>query len=132
MNYNKVIQLGRLTRKPELRYTPSQTAVVDFGIANSRTRKDAQGNDCSDPTFIDCTMFGKRAEVISKYFDKGDPIFIEGRLSYEKWTAQDGTKRSKLKVMVENFEFVQGSKNREEQPERDGYGQRHDADSVPF
>ena len=105
-SYNKVILLGNLTREPELRYTPSQTAVVDFGVATNRRWKGADGSDRTETCFVDCTMFGKRAEVISRYFHKGNPIFVEGRLTYDSWTGQDGTKRSRLKVTVENFEFV--------------------------
>ncbi len=105
-NYNRVILLGNLTRDPELRYTPSQLAVVDFGVATNRKWKGQDGSEKSDVCFVDCTMFGKRAEVVSKYFSKGSQIFIEGRLTYDQWTTQDGSKRSKLKVTVENFEFV--------------------------
>ena len=105
-SFNKVILLGNLTRAPELRYTPSQTAVVDFGLATNRRWRGQDGQDKSETCFIDCTMFGKRAEVVSKYFTKGSPIFLEGRLTFESWQAQDGSKRSKLKVTVENFEFV--------------------------
>ena len=60
--------------------------------------------------FVDCQMFGKRAEVINKYFKKGDPIFVEGRLKFDSWQAQDGSKRSRLRVFVENFEFVGGGR----------------------
>ncbi|MCK5173219.1 MAG: single-stranded DNA-binding protein, partial [Planctomycetes bacterium] len=60
----------------------------------------------------DCQMFGKRAEVINKYFHKGDPILVEGRLKFDSWQAQDGSKRSKLRVFIENFEFVGGSGQR--------------------
>lgn len=59
-----------------------------------------------DTCFVDCQMFGKRAETIQKYFKKGEPIFVEGRLKFDSWQAQDGTKKSKLRVFVENFEFV--------------------------
>ena len=105
-SYNKVILLGNLTRDPELRYTPSQTAVVDFGLATNRRWRGQDGSERNETCFVDCTMFGKRAEVISRYFKKGTPIFVDGRLTYDTWTAQDGSKRSKLKVTVENFEFV--------------------------
>lgn len=108
MNFNKVILLGRLTRDPQLSYLPSQTAVVDFSIANSRTFKKQDGSKGEETCFVDCQMFGKRAEVINKYLKKGDPLFVEGRLKFESWQAQDGSKRSKLKVFVENFEFVGG------------------------
>ena len=113
MSYNKVILLGNMTRDPELRYTPSQTAVVDFGLATNRKWKSQDGTEKEEVCFIDCTMFGRRAEVINKYLSKGSPIFIEGRLSFESWQAQDGSKRSKLKVTVENFEFIGGATNKD-------------------
>ncbi len=105
-SYNKVILLGNLTRDPQLTYTPSQTAVVDFGLATNRKWRGQDGSQRDETCFVDCRMFGKRAEVISKYLKKGQPIFLEGRLSFSSWEAQDGTKKSKLRVTVENFEFV--------------------------
>ncbi len=105
-SYNKVILLGNLTREPQIRYTPSQTPVADFGLATNRRWKGQDGAERTETCFVDCTMFGRRAEVIGKYFHKGTPIFVEGRLTFESWQGQDGVKRSKLKVTVENFEFV--------------------------
>jgi single-strand DNA-binding protein len=105
-SYNKVILLGNLTREPQIRYTPSQTPVADFGLATNRRWKGQDGTERTETCFVDCTMFGRRAEVIGKYFHKGTPIFVEGRLTFESWQGQDGVKRSKLKVTIENFEFV--------------------------
>lgn len=105
-SYNKVILLGNLTRDPQLTYTPSQTAVVDFGLATNRKWRGQDGSQRDETCFVDCRMFGKRAEVISKYLKKGQSIFLEGRLTFSSWEAQDGSKRSKLRVTVENFEFV--------------------------
>lgn len=110
-NYNKVILFGRLTRDPQLRYLPTQTAVVDFSLATSRTYRKQDGSQVDEVCYTDCQMFGKRAEVINKYLHKGDPLFVEGRLKFDSWQAQDGSKRSKLSVFVENFEFVGGSKS---------------------
>ncbi len=109
-SYNKVILLGNLTRDPELRYLPnSQTAVVDFGLATNRKRRSQDGSQRPDEVcYVDCTIFGKPAETINKYLKKGNPIFIEGRLTFDSWQAQDGSKRSKLKVTVENFQFLGG------------------------
>jgi single-strand DNA-binding protein len=107
-SYNKVILLGNLTRDPQLSYTPNQTAVVDFGLATNRRWKGQDGTQRDDTCFVDCRMFGRRAEVINNYLKKGQPIFLEGRLSFSSWEAQDGSKRSKLRVTVENFEFVGG------------------------
>jgi single-strand DNA-binding protein len=100
--------MGNLTRDPQLSYTPNQTAVVDFGIATNRKWTGQDGSQREETCFVDCRMFGKRAEVINKYCKKGNPLFIEGRLSFDSWEAQDGSKRSKLRVTVENFEFMGG------------------------
>src|SRR5512137_1856578 len=99
-SYNRVILLGNMTREPQVRFTPSQTAVAEFGVATSRKWKSQSGEEKTESCFVDCTMFGKRAEVIGKFFHKGTPIFIEGRLTFESWQGQDGTKRSKLKITV--------------------------------
>jgi len=103
---NKILLMGNLTRDPQLSYTPNQTAVVDFGIAVNRRWKDQSGNDKEDVCFVDCRAFGKTAETINKYLVKGRPVFIEGRLTLDSWTAQDGSKRSKHRVTVENFQFL--------------------------
>ena len=108
-SFNKVILMGNLTRDPQMKYLPSQTAVVEFGVACNRRFKTAQGEDKEEVTFVDCTSFGKQAEVINQYFTKGKPIFIEGRLKYDQWEdKQGGGKRSKITVVIENFQFVGG------------------------
>lgn len=109
-NVNKVILIGNLTRDPQLSFTPNQTAVVDFGLAINRNWTGKDGNQQKETCFIDCRMFGKRAEVINQYLTKGDPLFVEGRLTFDSWTANDGTKRSKHRVTVENFEFLGDAK----------------------
>jgi single-strand DNA-binding protein len=103
---NKVMLIGNMTREPQLSYLPSQTPVVEFGLAISRKFKKQDGSQGEETCFVDCQMFGKRAEVVNKYFKKGDPIFVEGRLKFDQWNAQDGSKRSKLRIFVENFEFL--------------------------
>ncbi|MCA9245004.1 MAG: single-stranded DNA-binding protein, partial [Phycisphaerales bacterium] len=95
-NFNKVILMGNLTRDPELKYLPSNTAVVEFGLAVNRTWRDQNGQQQEDTCFVDCSCFGRAAETLNQYMSKGKPILIEGRLKYDSWTAQDGTKRSKL------------------------------------
>ena len=107
-NFNKVMLMGRLTRDPQLSYTPNQTAIVDFGLAINRKWKGQDGSERDETCFVDCTMFGRRAEVVNKYCKKGNPLFVEGRLTFDSWQAQDGSNRSKLKVTVENFEFLGG------------------------
>src|SRR5689334_976456 len=108
-SFNKVILMGNLTRDPQLKYLPSQTAVAEFGLACNRKFRTQQGEDREEVTFVDCTAFGRTGEVINQYFTKGKPIFIEGRLKYDQWEdKQGGGKRSKLGVIVENFQFIGG------------------------
>jgi single-strand DNA-binding protein len=109
---NKVFLMGNLTRDPELRYTPQGTAVVNFGMAISRNWTTPTGESKEDVCFVEVNMFGRRAEVISEYFSKGNPIFVEGRLQYRQWESKDGQKRNALRVIAENFEFVGSTKKR--------------------
>jgi single-strand DNA-binding protein len=123
-SFNKIILMGNLTRDPQLSYLPSNTAVVEIGLAMNHTYRKSDGSQGEDICFVDCSMFGKRAEVINKYFHKGDPILVEGRLKFESWQAQDGSKRSKLKVFLENFEFVGGGRRDGGQQGQGGGGQQ--------
>jgi len=107
-NVNKVILIGNLTRDPELKFLPSQTAVCEFGIAVNRTWTGQDGVKKEETTFVDCNAFGRQAETLSKYVKKGSPLFIEGRLKLDQWEAQDGSKRSKMRVVIENFQFLGG------------------------
>ena len=106
-NFNKIILVGNLTRDPVLRYLPSQTAVVDFGLAVNSRWKSANGEDREEVMFIDCSAFGKGAEVINQYCQKGKPLLVEGRLKLDTWDdKQTGQKRSKHKVTVDNFQLL--------------------------
>lgn len=108
-NFNKVILAGNLTRDPELTYTASNMPICKFGMAINRKWRDKNsGENREDTCFVDCTAFGRTGEVINQYMSKGKPIFVEGRLNYRQWEAQDGGKRSKLDVVVENFQFIGG------------------------
>lgn len=107
-SFNKILLMGNLTRDPQLSYTPSQTAVVDFGLATNRRWTAQDGSQRDETCFVDCRAFGRMAENINKFFKKGRPIFVEGRLSFDQWTGQDGVKRSKHRVTVENFTFMPG------------------------
>ena len=103
---NKIFLMGNLTRDPQLSYLPSQTPVVDFGLAVNRRWTDKDGQQKESVCFVDCRAFGRSAENINKYLTKGRPLFVEGRLDFDQWTAQDGTKRSKHRVTVESFQFI--------------------------
>lgn len=127
-SFNKVIFIGNLTRDPQLSYLPSQTPVVEFGLASSRKYKKQDGTLGEDTCFVDCQMFGKRAEVINQYLKKGDPLFVEGRLKFDSWE-KDGQKRSKLRVFVENFEFL--GKGGSGGGQGGGYQQSAPAPSAP-
>ena len=106
-SFNQVILLGNLTRDPQLKYLPSQTAVVEFGLACNRKFKGQNGEDREEVTFVDCSAFGKQAEVLNQYCSKGKPLFLQGRLKYDSWEdKQGGGKRHKLTVVIENFQFI--------------------------
>jgi single-strand DNA-binding protein len=106
-SFNRVILLGNLTRDPELRYIQSGTAVTDIGLAVNDRRKNANGEWIEETTFIDVTLWGRTAEVVSEYCSKGSPIFIEGRLKLDSWDdKQTGQKRSKLKVVGDRIQLI--------------------------
>ena len=106
MSINRVIISGNLTRDPELRQTQSGMAVLGFGVAVNDRRKNSQGEWEDYPNFVDCTMFGSRAEAVSRYLHKGLKVAIEGKLRWSQWEQQDGSKRSKLEVVVDELEFM--------------------------
>lgn len=103
---NKVMLIGNMTRDPELRYLQTGTAVCDFGIAVNRSFKTQGGEQKDEVLFVDVTAFGKQAETISEYLQKGRSIFVEGRLKLDQWTGQDGQKRSRMNVVLERFQFM--------------------------
>lgn len=115
-SFNRVILAGNLTRDPQLSYLPSNMPVCEFGLAMNRRSRDKDGNQKDEVCFVDVNAFGRTAEMINQYFQKGRPILIEGRLRYREWTSKEGQKRSKLEVVVENFSFIdsgsQGGGNR--------------------
>ncbi len=108
-NFNKVILAGNLTRDPQLSYLPSGTPVCEIGLAvNRRWKAQQTGETREETTFVDCRTFGRQAETLNQYMQKGRPLLVEGRLRYEAWEGKDGQKRSKLSVVVENFQFLGG------------------------
>jgi len=98
--------MGNVTRDPQVRQLPSEATVAEFGLACNRRYRSADGEDREEVTFVDCAAFGKQAEVIQRYVTKGKPLFIQGRLKYDTWEDKQGAKRSKLSVIVENFQFI--------------------------
>ena len=105
-NLNKVFIMGNLTRDIELKRTPSNnTAVANIGLAVNRQYRAGDENR-EETTFVDCEAWGRTAEVMHQYLAKGRPVLVEGRLKLDQWPDRDGNNRSKLKVVVENFQFV--------------------------
>ena len=120
MSINRVVISGNLTRDPELRSTTSGTQVLSFGVAVNDRRRNQQTGDWEDyPNFVDCTMFGARAEAVSRYLSKGSKVAIEGKLRYSSWE-RDGQRRSKLEVIVDEIEFL----SRGQQGGQGSYGQQ--------
>ena len=107
-SFNQVILLGNLTRDIELRHTPSNQTVANIGLAVNRTFQTKDGERREETTFVDCESWGRQAEVMAQYLSKGRPVLIQGRLKLDSWQDKDGGNRSKLKVVVENFQFVGG------------------------
>jgi single-strand DNA-binding protein len=118
-SFNRVTLMGNLTRDPQLKQLPSSTTVAEFGLAISRRFRTQTGDDREEVCFIDCTAFGRQAETIGQYMQKGRPILVEGRLKYDTWDDKNGGKRSKLSVVVENFQFL-------------GRGAEAEGDANPF
>lgn len=111
MSINRVNITGNLTRDPELRATQSGTQVLHLGVAvNDRRRNQQTGNWEDYPNFIDCVMFGTRAEAIQRYLSKGTKVAIEGRLRYSSWE-RDGQRRSKIEVVIDEIEFMSPRQN---------------------
>lgn len=106
MSINRVNISGNLTRDPEVRTSASGSAIMHFGVAVNDRRRNAQTGEWEDyPNFIDCTMFGTRAEGISKYMAKGDKIAVDGKLRFSQWE-KEGQRRTKLEVIVEEIELM--------------------------
>jgi len=121
-NYNKVLLMGNLTRDPEVRWS-GDTAIASFGMAVNRVWYNANNQKQEEVCFVDLTAFGKTAETLNEYVNKGSPLFVEGRLQFDQWDDREtGAKRSKLKVVVERFQFLGGREDSEtgQQPQNQG------------
>ena len=114
---NKTMLIGNLTRDPEVRYTPKGMAVCDISLAINHKYTTEGGEKKQDVTFIDCTAWGKTAELIGQYLNKGSSLYVEGRLTTESWEGkQTGAKRSRMKVTVEVMQFLGGSREQSAEP----------------
>jgi len=125
-SFNKVLLIGNLTRDVDMKYTPSGKAVANFGLAVNRAYTDANGEKVEDACFVDIVAWDRLAEVCGDYLAKGRPVFIEGRLQMDSWETEDGQKKTRLKVVAQNIQFLGGASK----PDADG-GEGADAD-VPF
>ena len=103
---NKVYLIGNLTRKPELRYTPSGTPVAEFGLAVNRHYTTSNGEKRRDTCFVEVTVWRSKAELCYEHLSKGSPVFIEGRLELDTWETRNGERRSKLRVVADNLQLL--------------------------
>ena len=136
-SYNKVMLMGHLTRTPEVRYTGSGSAVASFGLAVNRKWKGKDGQDGEETLFVDCTAWGRTAEVMAEHLEKGRAVFVEGRLKLDQWDDKaTGAKRSKVTVTVEQFQFIGGKDEAgDAQPGRATQGDKYEPpqdDDIPF
>lgn len=107
MSINKVVITGNLTRDPELRATASGMNVLKLGVAvNDRRKNQSTGEWEEVPNFVDVTVFGNRAEPLSRFLSKGSKVAIEGKLRWSQWESPQGDKRSKLEVVADEVEFM--------------------------
>ena len=137
MSINKVCITGNLTRDPELRETPSGFQVLSFGVAVNDRHKNQQTGQWDDyANFVDCTMFGNRAASVSRFLGKGSKVAIEGKLRWSQWQAQDGSKRSKLEVVVDEIEFMTsrdgGQQPQQYQPQQEQAAECYTDFDLPF
>lgn len=130
-SFNKIILMGNLTRDPELKYLPSGTAVANFGMAVNRTYTDRQsGEKKEEVCFVDLEAWGRTAETMNEYLQKGRTVLVEGRLRFRTWDTDDGQRRSKHEVVVDRFQFV-GSRQDSEGLGGEAYGQSRPSASTP-
>lgn len=106
-SFNRVILMGNITRDIELKYTQTNLAVTELGLAVNDRRKTASGDWVDETTFVDVTLWGRTAEVASEYLSKGSPVLVEGRLKLDTWE-KEGQKRSKLRVVGEKMQMLGG------------------------
>lgn len=116
MSINRVMCTGHLTRDPELRQTASGMSVLSFGIAVNDRRKNSQTGEWDDyANFLDCTLFGARADGVSQYIHKGSKVAIEGKLRWSQWETE-GQKRSKVEIIVDNLDFMTSKQDAQPAP----------------
>jgi len=120
--YNKVVLVGHLTRDVEIRYSQSGSAIGNVGIATSRKWKTQTGEQKDEVMFIDLTFFGRTAEIANQYLRKGSKVLVDGRLVFQQWTAQDGSKRSKHAITVDSLQMLDSKADSMNPNNDNGYG----------
>ncbi|MFL6030823.1 MAG: single-stranded DNA-binding protein [Gaiellaceae bacterium] len=105
-NINRVVLVGNLTKDPELRHTPSGTAVCKLRLAVNTRQKDSSGNWGDKPNYFDVTVWGNQGESCAQYLSKGRPVGVDGRLDWREWEAQDGTKRQAVEIIADSVQFL--------------------------
>lgn len=139
---NKVFLMGNLTRDVQVKHTANNTAVANLGLAVNRRYRNSAGEMQEEATFVDCEAWGRTAETMGKYLAKGRPVFIEGRLRLDEWQDREGNRRTKLVVVVDQFQFVDSrnsggqNKSGSDGPSESRYqstaGPTPSADDIPF
>jgi single-strand DNA-binding protein len=119
MDFNKVIIAGRLTRAPEIKYGASGSAFCAWGMAVNRHYNDNNGERQQETCFIDCKAFGRQAEIVGQYVTKGNPLFVEGRLSFYQFEDENGQRRNKLSVIAERVQLLPTVNGRMEEPPKE-------------
>ncbi len=130
MDLNRVMILGRLTRDPEVRSTPSGQSVANVGVATSRVWKDTSGTRQERPEYHNVVLWGKLADIAGQYLGKGRRVYIEGRLETRDWTGQDGVKRYRTEIIAENLIMLDAPRSGQSQGESTS-GMRSDEDRAP-
>ena len=136
MSINRVVVSGNLTRDPELRVTPGGTQMLGFGVAVNDRRRNQQTGEWEDyPNFIDCTMFGNRAEALSRILRKGMKVAIEGKLRYSSWEDKNGGgRRSKVEIIPDEVVLMSQNPNGQQAPQQhasQGYQQQYAPQQAP-
>ena len=131
-SYNKVILMGNLTRDPQLKQTPNNQSVAEIGIAVNRKYKSKDGEMREETTFVDCEAWGRTAETMAKYLSKGRPVFVEGRLKLDQWQDKEGNNRSKLRVVIDTFQFIDSRGEQSSTEPQQAATTSPPSDDVPF
>ena len=131
MSINRVNISGNLTRDPELRQTQGGMAILSLGVAVNDRRKNQQTGEWEDvPNFVDCVVFGTRAEKLAQFLAKGSKVAIEGKLRWSQWE-RDGARRSKLEVVVDEIEFMSRGGSQQQRQQQTASADLYD-ESIPF